>query len=83
LAVLSSVLGREIKHRRNSPAEQEEFYRTKFGFPPLLAQILSKRDVMIAQGLQEDLINEPWDKKFVGKNTLREYFEKNRELWAN
>ncbi|KAF4616722.1 hypothetical protein D9613_008440 [Agrocybe pediades] len=82
LALLSSVLGREIKHRRNTVAEQEEFYKTKFAFPPELAKVLSQRDKQIADGFQESLVNEPEDKKFIGKKTLLQYFQENSELWT-
>jgi len=80
LKLLSSVLGREIKHRRHTVAEQEEFYKTRFGFPPIFAEVLASMDGLAAQG-KEELVNEPEDKKFIGKVTLLEYFENNRALW--
>ena len=40
-------------------------------------------DSAIATGLEEDIFhNADENKKFVGKHTLREYFETNRDIWV-
>lgn len=41
-----------------------------------------KIESVIAAGVEEDIFNAHEDKKIVGKHTLREYFETNRDIWV-
>jgi festuclavine dehydrogenase len=38
-------------------------------------------ELKAARGAEEEIFNMDEDKKFVGKHTLREYLEANRDIW--
>ena len=53
-----------------------------FGLIPEYAKLLVEIELVTATGLEEDIFrNTAENKKFVGKHTLREYFETNRDIW--
>ena len=78
---LTEILGRKIIYRRLSADE----YREKFiglGLGPEYADNLVKVELEVARGVEESILNANEDKKIVGKHTLREYLEANRDIWA-
>ncbi|KAH9487321.1 Agroclavine dehydrogenase [Psilocybe cubensis] len=83
--VASSVLGRKIEYKRLTIQEQADFYST-LGVSPDLAKVLAEMDQKIAAGNEEALFNNPQiaseGRKFIGKHTLRQYFEDNKDLWT-
>ena len=78
---MSEILGREITYRRISIDEYKEIF-LELGFEPEYADDLVAVELEAARGIEEDIFNVDEDKKFVGKHTLREYFESNRDIWV-
>ncbi|KAF8970132.1 hypothetical protein BDZ97DRAFT_1792131 [Flammula alnicola] len=78
--LLSSILGREITHKKNSTEETAKIY-AGFGLSPEYANVLADLEANAAKGKEVELFNSSADKKFIGKHTLLEYFKANRELW--
>jgi len=76
---LSTVLGREIVHKRNSVEEQEETFKQFLS--PELAKVLALMEGLAAEGKEEVFFYEPGDRKYVGKHTLGDYFQENKHLW--
>jgi len=78
--LLTEILGRKITYKRLSRDEYKEIFLEE-GFEPEYAEDLVTVELEAARGVEEDIFNADEDKKFVGKHTLREYLETNRDLW--
>ena len=52
-----------------------------FGIEPKFAEFLAILESNIARGVEENS-NAKGDNKFVGKHTLREYLEANKDIWV-
>jgi festuclavine dehydrogenase len=78
---LSEILGRKIAYRRLSINEYKEIFLEQ-GFESEYADDLVTVELEAAKGLEEDIFNVDEDKKFVGRHTLREYLESNRDIWV-
>ncbi|KAF8970143.1 ergot alkaloid A [Flammula alnicola] len=78
--LLSSVLGREITHKKLSTDETAKIFEG-FGMNPEFAKMLASMEANAGKGREEELFNRSEDEKFIGKHTLLEYFQANRELW--
>ena len=78
---MSEILGRKITYRRISIDEYKEIF-LELGFEPEYADDLVTVELEAARGIEEDIFNVDEDKKFVGKHTLREYLESNRDIWV-
>lgn len=80
------MLGRIIEYKRFTVEEQADFY-SKYGLNPQFAKALAEMDRKIAEGNEEAVFNDPKTasegRKFVGKHTLRQYFEDNKHFWIN
>ncbi|KAF4616948.1 hypothetical protein D9613_008545 [Agrocybe pediades] len=79
--ILSSVIGRKITHKKNTPQEQKEKYQS-IGVPPELARILTFLEGLVKEGKEAAFVDEPAERKYVGKQTLEQYFRANRDLWV-
>ncbi|KAF8970137.1 hypothetical protein BDZ97DRAFT_2055434 [Flammula alnicola] len=77
--LLSSILGREITHKRLSIEELEKLY-TGYGMSAEYASLLGTAEANVGKGKEEELFNASDDKKFTGKHTLLEYFQANLPL---
>ncbi|KAF8965090.1 hypothetical protein BDZ97DRAFT_1659434 [Flammula alnicola] len=78
--LLSSILGREITHKKNSIEETAKMF-AGLGLGPEYVNFLANLEANIAKGKEEELFNGSADKKIIGKHTLLEYFQTNRDLW--
>ncbi|KAF9559101.1 NAD(P)-binding protein [Agrocybe pediades] len=79
--ILSSVIGREITHRKNTVEQQVEEF-TKIGMPEAFSKVLaSAQNKFVAQGKEAAFMDAPEDRKYVGKRTLEQYFRENRQIW--
>lgn len=74
------MLGRKISYRRLTIDEYKDIFLRE-GFEPEYADDLVAVELEAARGVEEDIFNTDEDKKFVGKHTLREYLEANRDIW--
>ena len=79
--LLSEILGRKIAHRRISADEYKETFLEE-GLEPEYSVYLVNIELEAARGVEEDVFNVDEDKKFIGKLTLREYFEFNKDIWV-
>jgi hypothetical protein len=79
--LLSEILGRKITHRRLSVDEYKKIILGE-GFEADYAEYLVNLESEAARGVEEKIFNVEEDKKFVGKHTLREYLESNRDIWV-
>ena len=77
---LTEILGRKIIYRRLSADEYKEKFIARLG--PEYADNLVNAELDVARGVEENVFNADEDKKIVGKHTLREYLEANRDIWA-
>ena len=77
---MTVVLGRKIVHKRLSLDEHKKFFIGS-GMDPGYADYLVNAESGIANGAEEDAFNADENQKFVGKHTLREYFEANKDIW--
>ncbi|KAH9477745.1 Agroclavine dehydrogenase [Psilocybe cubensis] len=77
--ILSTVLGRTITHRHISVEEKTQIlsHFLSLEYAAYLADIEHK----IAAGSEEKFLEEADNKKFVGKRTLLQFFQDNRNLW--
>jgi len=80
-ALLTEILGRKITYRRISVDEGTKLF-IGFGLDPEYAGWLVNIESKIATGIEEDAFNVDDSKKYVGKHTLREYLEANRDSWV-
>ncbi|KAF9009587.1 hypothetical protein BDQ17DRAFT_1421757 [Cyathus striatus] len=82
-AMLSKVLGRKITHRRVSSEELHATYLS-MGFPQVFADILTDVEALVLKGWNKDVLSKDGGPgyKYVGRHTLREYFEENKGIWA-
>lgn len=80
--LLSAAVGRKITHVKHTVEEMKGIY-TSYGLPEEYATVLSAMEGKIADQVEEGLFNGSVEKKFVGKRTLGEYIQENRELWIN
>ncbi|KAF4610025.1 hypothetical protein D9613_010529 [Agrocybe pediades] len=78
--ILSSVLGREITHRKNTVEQQVEEFK-KMGMPEPVGKALAFAQTSVAEGKEAVFMDEPEDRKYVGKRTLEQYFRENRHVW--
>ncbi|KAF9559097.1 NAD(P)-binding protein [Agrocybe pediades] len=78
--ILSSVIGREITHRKNT-VEQQAAEFTKIGMPEAFSKVLASAQAFVAQGKEAAFMDAPEDRKYVGKRTLEQYFKENRQAW--
>ncbi|KAJ7731109.1 hypothetical protein DFH07DRAFT_755774 [Mycena maculata] len=76
-ALLSEILGREIKHTRLTEAELKEVMVAR-GMPESYGQMMAMLDGFVAQGAEEQLFHKA---NVVGKRTLRAFFEANKDVW--
>ena len=79
--LLTEIVGRKITYRRLSSDEYKEIF-VGLGVEPEYADDLVTVELEAARGAEEDIFNADEDKKFVGKHTLREYLEANRDIWV-
>jgi festuclavine dehydrogenase len=79
--MLSSVLGREITHKRLSP-EQMTSIIIKAGLPEDFANFIVSLEQGTAEGKDQKLFENDDPKKRIGKHSLLEYFKENRESWV-
>jgi hypothetical protein len=79
--LMTEILGRKITYRRLSIDEYKEIF-VGWGLEPEYADDLVTVELEVARGVEEDIFNVAEDKKFVGKHTLREYLEANRDIWV-
>ena len=79
--LLTEILGRKITYRRLSIDEYKETF-LGLGLEPEYADDLITVELEVARGVEEDIFNADEDKKFIGKHTLREYLEANRDIWV-
>ncbi|KAF4619792.1 hypothetical protein D9613_004937 [Agrocybe pediades] len=79
-AMLSSVLGRPVKHKRNTPEEQVELY-SKFVSSPEFAKVLVDMEVGAARGVEEAYLKEPPSRLYIGRDKLEDYFKASRNIW--
>lgn len=77
--MLTSLLGREIVHKRNSVDQQTQIFGQFLS--PEYAAHLARVEHLIADGGEEKFFHEPEDRKIVGKQTLANYLQVNRHLW--
>ncbi|KAJ7280958.1 hypothetical protein C8J57DRAFT_1564369 [Mycena rebaudengoi] len=75
--ILSEVLGREVRHKRCTEAEYKQVFVAR-EMPEDYAEVMSRMEGLIAQGAEEKLFKRA---EVVGKRTIREFFEKNKETW--
>jgi len=78
--LLTEILGRKITYRRLSVDEYKGIFLSE-GFEPEYADDLVAVELEAARGIEEDIFNADEDNKHVGKHTLREYLEANRDIW--
>ncbi|KAF8899793.1 hypothetical protein CPB84DRAFT_1825263 [Gymnopilus junonius] len=78
--LMSSVLGREIKHMKVEEEERKQVF-IRNGIPSDLASRLAQMEVRVAHGSEAKYFDESADRKIVGKHTLREFVEANRAVW--
>ena len=78
---MTEILGRNITHRRFSIDEYKELFLGE-GLEPEYADYLVTVELEAAKGVEESIFNVDKDEKFVGKHTLREYLESNRNIWV-
>ncbi|KAJ2915377.1 hypothetical protein MD484_g5032, partial [Candolleomyces efflorescens] len=81
--ILTTALGRPIKHRIISRDESVAIY-TAYGLPKEVAEALVDIELALEKGSAEKLVT---DKEFdgvrkVGKVGVKEYVEKNKGLWV-
>ncbi|KAF8189350.1 hypothetical protein BJ912DRAFT_1059180 [Pholiota molesta] len=79
--LFSSILGREITHKRISTDELEKIFSDLRVSDGKYAAYYANMENNASKGVEEDLFNSSDDKKFVGKRRLEEYIRANRELW--
>ncbi|KAF8198647.1 hypothetical protein BJ912DRAFT_1030189 [Pholiota molesta] len=79
--LFSSILGREITHKRISTDEVEKIF-IGYGLSDKFAAGYSNMENNVSKGVEENLFNSSDDKKFVGKRRLEEYIRANRVLWV-
>ncbi|KAF8799696.1 NAD(P)-binding protein [Phlegmacium glaucopus] len=79
--LLTEILGRKITYRRISVDDVKNAY-IGFGLDAEYADYLVDLESAIAKGKEEDAFNADESKKVVGKHTLREYFEANKDTWV-
>ena len=80
--LLTEILGRKITYRRISIEEAEKDL-VKYGLSQDFAARLVKIESEIGRGVEEGVFYADESKKFVGKHTLRQYLEANRDTWVN
>jgi len=79
--LFTEILGRKITYRRISIDESKQNF-IECGIPPEYAECLAKGESEIAtSGTEEEAFNAEGNKKIVGKHTVREYIEANRDIW--
>lgn len=78
-ALLSKVLGREIKYKRLTEDESRSIL-TSVGLDVEYANFLVNAEAQIADGAEVAVFES--DNKIVGKKHLQEFFETNRETWV-
>jgi len=78
--LFTEILGRKITYRRISVDEGKKKY-IGFGIDPEYAEWLAKNESEVASGTEEEAFNAEGNKKIVGKHTVREYIEANRDIW--
>ena len=79
--ILSEVVGRKITHEKLS-GEQRKAILTGAGLPEQYANFLVALEEDAATGSEERMVAEESDKIVKGKMTIREFFEKNKAIWA-
>ncbi|KAF8991102.1 hypothetical protein BDQ17DRAFT_1255209 [Cyathus striatus] len=82
-ALFSEVLGRKITHRRVPVEETIAFWRG-VGLPDDYSVVLGGFEKKLPTGVEEKFFLTEGGKtiKYIGKTTLREYIEKNKDTWA-
>ena len=78
---MTEILGRKITYRRLSIDEYKKIFLEQ-GFEPEYADDLVTVELEAAKGVEESIFNMDEDEKFVGRHTLREYLESNRDIWV-
>ena len=78
---MTEILGRKITYRRLSIDEYKDIFLEQ-GFEPEYADDMVTVELEAAKGVEEDIFNVDEDKKFVGKHSLREYLDSNRDIWV-
>ena len=80
--ILSTALGRPIKHRILSPEEALAQY-ISFGYPEASAGLLVEAELTLERGAAERLVTseEFAVARKVGKVGVKEYIEKTKGLW--
>lgn len=78
---MTEILGRKITYRRLSVDEYKGIF-LKLGLEPEYADDLVTVELEAARGAEEVIFNSDEDKKIVGKHTLREFLETNKDIWV-
>ncbi|KAJ7512501.1 hypothetical protein B0H11DRAFT_2151929 [Mycena galericulata] len=76
-ALLTEVLGREIKYTRLEP-EQFKTALVARGLPEAYAQMMMNVEGLVAQGAEEQAYHKA---DVVGKRTLKAFFQANKDVW--
>ncbi|KAF9004803.1 hypothetical protein BDQ17DRAFT_1399589 [Cyathus striatus] len=81
--LFSEVLGRKITHRR-IPVEELIALCQSVGIPDDYSVVLAGMEKQLANGVEEKAFLAEGGKtiKYVGKAKLRDYIEKNKDIWA-
>jgi len=80
--LLTEILGRKITYKRISIKEAEKNL-VKYGLSQDFAARLVNIESEIGRGVAEAVFYADKSKKFVGKHTVRQYLEANRDTWVN
>ncbi|KAF9036872.1 hypothetical protein BJ165DRAFT_615128 [Panaeolus papilionaceus] len=81
VATLSTAIDRPITHKRLTDQEYKQLL-TSFGLTDdYVGTIIAERDRAAASDLEAGAFNLPQERKYVGKRTLKEYFEENAAIW--
>ncbi|KAJ7447802.1 hypothetical protein B0H11DRAFT_1929551 [Mycena galericulata] len=76
-ALLTEVLGREIKYTRLEAAEYKKVLVAR-GLPEAYAQMMMTAESLVAQGAEEQSFHKA---NVVGKRTLKAFFQDNKDVW--
>ena len=78
---MTEILGKKINFRRLSRDEYKDIF-LGLGVEPEYADDLVTVEMEVARGVEEDIFKADESRKYVGKYTLREYLEVNRNIWV-
>lgn len=79
--IVSSIIGREITHKRYTGDELVNFF-SSFGVDPAYAKFLTSMEGRVAKGDEEAIFNSPDITKFIGNHTLAEFIQANKAIYT-